>query len=138
MRIGYGLAPVECARILERARLPFNTNSLAQVAALAALGDTAFIKRTLRLTREGRGWMETEFGKMGLEFVPSCANFVLVRVGNGRKLFEALQRRGVIVRPMDGYRMPDWVRVSVGTMPQNRRLVRVLSAELAAATKQRR
>jgi histidinol-phosphate aminotransferase len=74
--------------------------------------------------------MEGEFRKMGLEYVPSSANFVVVRVGKGRAMFEALQRRGVIVRPMDGYRMPEWIRVTVGTMPQNRRFMRALRAEL--------
>jgi histidinol-phosphate aminotransferase len=132
LRMGYGIAPAECAQILERARLPFNTNAIGQAAALAALGDTAFFRRTLKLTKQGRDWMEGEFRKMGLEYVPSSANFVVVRVGNGRAMFEALQRRGVIVRPMDGYRMPDWIRVTVGTMPQNRRFLRALASELRA------
>jgi len=132
LRIGYGIAPLECAQALERARLPFNTNAIAQAAAIAALGDAAFFRRTLRLTETGRDWMEREFRKMGLEYVPSSANFVVVRVGKGRAMFEALQRRGVIVRPMDGYRMPEWIRVTVGTMPQNRRFARALAAELKA------
>jgi histidinol-phosphate aminotransferase len=130
LRLGYGIAPVECAQVLERARLPFNTNAIAQTAAMAAMSDAAFYRRTLKLTKQGRDWMEGEFRKMGLEYVPSSANFVVVRVGKGRAMFEALQRRGVIVRPMDGYRMPEWIRVTVGTMPQNRRFMRALRAEL--------
>jgi histidinol-phosphate aminotransferase len=132
LRVGYGIAPVECAQVLERARLPFNTNAVAQTAAMAALGDTVFYRRTLQLTNTGRDWMEREFRKMGLEYVPSSANFVVVRVGKGRAMFEALQRHGVIVRPMDGYRMPEWIRVTVGTMPQNRRFLRALVTELKA------
>jgi histidinol-phosphate aminotransferase len=132
LRIGYGIAPRDCAQVLERARLPFNTNAIAQAAALAALDDGAFFRRTLKLTKQGREWMQGEFRKLGLEYVPSSANFVIVRVGQGRAMFEALQRHGVIVRPMDGYRMPEWIRVTVGTMPQNRRFLRALRAELRA------
>jgi histidinol-phosphate aminotransferase len=132
LRIGYGLVPAECADVLQRVKLTFNTNAIAQAGALAALSDDVFVQKTRRLTAKGRVWLEAQFKKMGLEYVPSVANFVLVRVGNGRALFQALQKRGVIVRPMDGYRMPEWVRVTVGTMHQNRRFIRALKEELSA------
>ncbi len=126
LRIGYGLARPEIIRLLERVRQPFNCNALAQAAALAALDDRAHVRRTRTLTRNGLAYLEREFEKLGLEYVPSCANFILVRVGDGAETFRRLQQQGVIVRPMGGYRMPEWIRVSVGTMPENRAFVKAL------------
>ncbi|MFN9943747.1 MAG: aminotransferase class I/II-fold pyridoxal phosphate-dependent enzyme [bacterium] len=83
---------------------------------------------TRRVTREGRDFLQAEFLDMGLEFVPSHANFVLVRVGDGKKVFDALLRRGIIVRAMGSYGLPEWIRVSVGTMPQNEVFVAALRA----------
>jgi histidinol-phosphate aminotransferase len=77
------------------------------------------MEATRRVTDEGRNFLQAEFLDMDLEFVPSHANFVLVRVGDGKKVFEALLRRGIIVRAMGSYGLPEWIRVSVGTMPQN-------------------
>jgi histidinol-phosphate aminotransferase len=123
LRIGYGVAQKECIALLQRVRQPFNTNAIAQAGALAALGDTAHIRKTKALTRRGLAYLEKEFKLLKLEYVPSCANFVLVNVGDGDEVFRALQRGGVIVRPMRGYKMPAWVRVTVGTMPENRRFM---------------
>jgi histidinol-phosphate aminotransferase len=123
LRIGYGVAQKECIALLQRVRQPFNTNAIAQAGALAALGDAAHIRKTKTLTRRGLAYLEKEFKKLKLEYVPSCANFVLVNVGDGDEVFRALQRGGVIVRPMRGYKMPAWVRVTVGTMEENRRFV---------------
>ena len=130
LRIGYGVAQKECIALLQRVRQPFNTNAIAQAGALAALDDTAHIRKTKTVTRRGLAHLYREFKRLKLEYVPSCANFVLVNVGNGDEIFWGLQRRGVIVRPMRGYKMPGWVRVTVGTMEENRRFVGALKQEL--------
>lgn len=126
LRIGYGLAAPEIVEVLQKARQPFNANGIAQAGALAGLRDTAHMDETRRVTREGRDFLQSEFLDMGLEFVPSHANFVLVRVGDGKKVFDALLRRGIIVRAMGSYGLPEWIRVSVGTMPQNEVFVAAL------------
>jgi histidinol-phosphate aminotransferase len=123
LRIGYGLAAPEIVEVLQRARQPFNANGIAQAGALAGMRDKAHMEATRRVTDEGRNFLQAEFLDMNLEFVPSHANFVLVRVGDGKKVFEALLRRGIIVRAMGSYGLPEWIRVSVGTMPQNKAFV---------------
>jgi histidinol-phosphate aminotransferase len=130
LRIGYGVAQKECIDLLQRVRQPFNTNAIAQVGALAALDDAAHIRRTKALTKRGLAYLNNEFKRLKLEYVPSCANFVLVKVGDGDEICRALQRRGVIVRPMRGYKMPAWIRVTTGTMEENRRFIGALKAEL--------
>lgn len=126
LRIGYGLAAPEIIEVLQKARQPFNANGIAQAGALAGLRDTAHMDETRRITKEGRNFLQSEFLDMGLEFVPSHANFVLVRVGDGAKVFGALLRKGIIVRAMGSYGLPGWIRVSVGTMPQNTAFVAAL------------
>jgi histidinol-phosphate aminotransferase len=126
LRIGYGIASPEIIEVLQKARQPFNANGIAQAGALAGLQDEAHMQETRRVTHEGRVFLQTEFLDMGLEFVPSHANFVLVRVGDGRKVFDALLRRGIIVRAMASYGLPEWIRVSVGTMPQNEAFIAAL------------
>ena len=123
LRIGYGLASKEIAEVLQKTRQPFNANSIAQAGALAGIYDDEYMRETRELTHEGREFLQSTFLSMGLEFVPSAANFVLVRVGDGDKVFAALLRRGLIVRAMRSYKLPEWIRVSVGTMDQNRRFV---------------
>ncbi len=126
LRIGYGLAAAEIIEVLQKARQPFNANGIAQAGALAGLSDQAHMDETRRVTREGRNFFQAQFLEMNLEFVPSHANFVLVRVGDGKKVFEALLRRGLIVRAMGRYGLPEWIRVSVGTMPQNKAFIAAL------------
>jgi histidinol-phosphate aminotransferase len=123
LRIGYGLAPARIAEVLQKTRQPFNANGIAQAGALAGLQDEEHMRRTRELTNEGRNYYEKELGRMGLTFVPSVANFVLVHVGDGDAVFKALLKRGVIVRAMRSYKLPEWIRVSVGTMEQNRRFI---------------
>ena len=130
LRIGYGIAQKECIALLQKVRQPFNVNAIAQAGALAALDDTSHIRRTKVMTRRGLAYLEKEFKRLKLEFVPSCANFVLVKVGAGDRIFHVLQRHGVIVRPMRGYKMPDWLRVTVGLPEENRRFIGALRAEL--------
>jgi histidinol-phosphate aminotransferase len=116
---------------LGRVRQPFNVNALAQVAALAALDDDQHVRRTLALNREGMAYLVGEFRRLGVAWVPSAANFVLVRVGQGARVYEALLRLGVIVRPMDVYGFPEHVRVTVGLPAENERFVAALAAVLA-------
>jgi len=127
LRIGYGYAAPELCALLQRVRQPFNVNAIAQAAALAALDDQEFADRTARENRAGLAQLAAGFAALGLEQVPSVANFQLVRVGDGRATFEALQRRGIILRPVASYGLPEWIRVTVGTREQNARLL----AELA-------
>ncbi len=130
LRIGYGLGPKDLIEVLQRTRQPFNVNAMAQAAALAGLLDTGHQEKTKRLTDEGRAYLQAEFESMGLEFVPSFANFVLVKVGDGNAVFQAMMDRGVIIRAMAAYKLPGWIRVSVGTMDENRRCVSVLKEVL--------
>jgi histidinol-phosphate aminotransferase len=113
---------------MHRVRQPFNINAIALAGAEAAVADTAHIRRTKTMTRRGLAYLYREFDRLNLEYVPSWANFVLVRVGNGNAVFEALQRRGVIVRPMNGYKLPEWIRVTVGLPEENARFIRTLSS----------
>jgi histidinol-phosphate aminotransferase len=130
LRIGYGYASAELAKLLDRIRQPFNVNAVAQAAALAALDDQKFVRTCVDETRKGLRRLEQGFAALGLEFIPTQANFVLVKVGNGTRMFEALQRRGVIVRPVSNYGLPEWIRVTAGTPEQNERLLRELAAVL--------
>ena len=132
LRIGYGMAPAEMIDILQKTRQPFNANGIAQAGALAGLADTEHQARTKAVTDEGRAFLQGIFTKMGLEFVPSFANFVLVNVGDGRQVFESLLRKGIIVRAMNSYKLPAWVRVSVGTPEENRRFADALGEALPA------
>ncbi len=132
LRIGYGVAPQELIGLMQRVRQPFNVNAAAQWGALAALEDADHVRRTLEVNRQGLAYLEEEFKRLGLEFVPSQANFILVRVGKGQEVFQQLLRQGVIVRPMGGYRFPEHVRVTVGTMEENRRFIEALSKVIKA------
>ncbi|MCB1230256.1 MAG: histidinol-phosphate transaminase [Verrucomicrobiae bacterium] len=131
LRIGYGLAPSNLAEVLQKCRQPFNANAIAQAGALAGLLDDEHQEKTRDVNREGRAFLQQSFGEMGLEYVPSYANFVLVKVGDGDKVFSEMLKRGVIIRAMRGYKLPDWVRISVGTMEQNRRCIATLKEVLA-------
>ncbi len=130
LRIGYGIAPPALVDLMDRVRAPFNVSSLAQAAAIAALEDDEHVQRTRRVNREGMEFLRREFERLGLEYVPSWANFILVRVGNGARVYEALLRRGVIVRPMGVYGFPEHVRISIGTPPENERCIAALEQVL--------
>jgi histidinol-phosphate aminotransferase len=121
LRIGYGIGNPEFVAVLEKIRQPFNINLLAQTAALAALDDAEHVRKTRLNNFAGLKFFEQAFRNLKLEFIPSAANFILVRVGDGRKVFEAMQRQGVIVRPMGGYQLPEWIRISIGTPQENGR-----------------
>ncbi len=135
LRIGYAAAPPDCVSLLNRVRQAFNVNAMAQAAAIAALDDEAHVKRTRRLMQNGLSWFERECRRSGLEMVPSVANFFLVRVGRGRDVFNALQAEKVIVRPMDGYGLPEYVRVTVGTAAENAQCMKALRKVLGIPRK---
>jgi histidinol-phosphate aminotransferase len=130
LRIGYGIANPELVSALEKIRQPFNANLLAQTAALAALDDDAHVRKTRANNFSGLDFFATAFKKLDLEFVPSFANFILVRVGAGQKVFEAMQKLGVITRPMGGYQLPEWIRISIGTQKENERCLEALKKSL--------
>lgn len=131
LRIGYGLAPTHLAGLLQKARQPFNTNALAQAGALAALSDDEHVEQTRRVNKQGLDLMTRAMEERGIEYVPSFANFLLLKCGNGDAVFQAMLKQGVIVRAMSGYKLPDWIRVSIGTPEQNKRVIEVLDAVLA-------
>ena len=131
LRVGYGYASAEMAAMLQRVRQPFNVNAIAQAAAIAALDDREFTGRCVRDNRTGLARLDAGLKAIGLETVPSSANFILVKVGEGPRWFDALQRRGLIVRPLQPYGLPEWLRITVGTPPQNERLL----AEMAVLAK---
>jgi histidinol-phosphate aminotransferase len=131
LRVGYGYSSAEMVELLNRVRQPFNVNAIGQAAALAALDDVEFVADCARRNRLGLAQLEAGFRRLGLEFVPSSANFILVRVGDGARCFQELQLRGVIVRPLQVYRLPEWVRITVGTPAQNGKLLEALSQTLS-------
>jgi histidinol-phosphate aminotransferase len=130
LRIGYGIGNPDLIAALEKTRQPFNINSLAQAAALAAMDDDEHVRKTRANNFAGLDFFRRAFRDLKLEFVPSFANFILVRVGEGQKVFDAMQKQGVIVRPMGGYQLPEWIRISVGTPEENERSLKVLKSVL--------
>ena len=132
LRIGYAIARPDVIDVLHRTRQPFNVNSIAQVGALAALEDDAHLRETKRVIDEGRAYLQERFAEMKVPFVPGVANFVMVNVGDGCAVFEKLLRRKIIVRPLKGYGLPEWVRISVGTMEENRELIATLKEVIGA------
>jgi histidinol-phosphate aminotransferase len=132
LRVGYGLASENVATLLQKARQPFNVNAIAQAGALAALADTDHIAKTRSVNRAGMAFYEDALAARNLEYVPSFANFLLIKTGDGDRVFRDMLKQGVIVRAMSSYKLPDWIRISIGTEPQNRRCMEVLDSVLAA------
>ena len=130
LRIGYGIAHPDLISAFEKIRQPFNINLLAQTAALAALDDEAHVRKTRENNFGGLDFFMRSFRAMKLEYVPSSANFILVRVGDGAKVFNEMQKLGVITRPMAGYQLPEWIRISVGTPAENERCLAALKKVL--------
>jgi len=123
LRIGYGLTTVEIADMMNRVRQPFNTNALAQAGALAALDDDAHVEESRRINREGKEYLYKEFDSMGINFIPTEANFIYFRAGNdGGAIFNAMLKKGIIIRHMGGPNL----RVTIGLPDENRKFVDVL------------
>jgi histidinol-phosphate aminotransferase len=130
LRLGYGIGHPDLIATLEKTRQPFNINSIAQAGAIAALDDAGHIRKTRANNFAGLEFFERVFRDLKLEYVPSFANFILIRVGEGQRVFEAMQQQGVITRPMGGYQLPEWIRISVGTPKENERGLNALKAVL--------
>ncbi len=126
LRIGYAIGHPETIQLLNKVRQPFNVNAMAQAAAMAALDDVTHLVETREMVFQGLEFFERELSKLGIKTVPSSANFILVKTGNGREIFEELQKRKVIVRPMDPYGLPDYIRITIGTPEQNQTLLAAL------------
>jgi histidinol-phosphate aminotransferase len=133
LRVGYALGDPELLQMLRRLQLPFSVSSVAQAAAVAALGDADFAKQACDLNTRERAKLEKAFEERNLERVPSHGNFVLVRVSDGLAVTRAMMARGVIVRPVANYGLPEWLRVSVGLPQENDRFLSVLDEVLAAS-----
>jgi histidinol-phosphate aminotransferase len=131
LRVGYGLAHPEVAELMNRVRQPFNVNHLAMVAACAALGDDAFIARSRDVNAAGLVQLARGFERLGLEYIPSRANFLTVRIGpESGRVYAELLAAGVIVRPIAGYGLPEHLRVTVGLPEHNERFLAALAAAL--------
>ncbi len=130
LRIGYGVAQNNITDLLNRIRQPFNVNSLAQAAAIAALADVEFLKKCYELNRAGYAQLTAAFEQMGLRYIPSSGNFVLVKVGDdvnaGAKVNFELLKAGVIVRPVGNYGLPEWLRISIGLPEENQAFIEAL------------
>ena len=126
LRVGYGIGHPEFIAALEKVRQPFNLNAMAQAAALAAIDDTAHLEATRANNAAGLQFFEEALDEMGIETVPSHANFILANVNDGSGTFQKLQERGVITRPMAGYQLPEWIRISIGTPAENKRCLNAL------------
>jgi len=125
LRVGYAFAHAQVADMMNRVRQPFNVNSVAQAAAVAALGDEEFVRQTNGLNQRGMAQITAGLGNLGLEYIPSCGNFVSFKIGNGMRVFRRMLELGVIVRPVANYDMAEYLRVSIGTENEN---VKFLSA----------
>lgn len=134
LRVGFAIAQPALTELLNRIRQPFNVNSLAQAAAVAALNDTAFLNESAEVNSAGYDQLTAAFKELALEYVPSCANFVLVKVGSddgaGARVNLALLKQGVIVRPVGGYGLPQWLRVSIGLPEENAAFIVALKIAL--------
>ena len=135
LRIGFGIAQPVITDLLNRIRQPFNVNSLAQAAAVAALNDAAFLQKSAKLNADGYRQLTQAFDAMDLEYVPSYGNFVLVKVGDddgaGARVNLALLKHGVIVRPVGNYGLPQWLRISIGLPEENEIFITALKKALA-------
>jgi histidinol-phosphate aminotransferase len=130
LRIGFAVAAPEVADLMNRVRQPFNVNQLALVAAVAAVNDDGFLRRSRETNTAGLRQLEEGFRRLGLEFIPSFGNFVTVRVGDARRVYADLLAKGVIVRPIAGYGLPEHLRVTVGLPAQNARFLEALEGAM--------
>lgn len=132
LRVGFGVAHPDVAEVMNRVRQPFNVNHLAMVAACAALEDHAFIAKGRSVNAAGLRQLAAGFAKLGLDYIPSFGNFITVRVGDADRIYRRLLAAGVIVRPIAGYGMPEYLRVTVGLPEHNSRFLAALEKALAS------
>lgn len=127
LRIGYGVTSVVVADLMNRIRQPFNVNNLALAGALAALDDDAFMAKSYELNRQGLAQLKAGFVSLGYEYIPSSGNFITFKAGEAAAVNQKLLQQGVIVRPIAGYGMPEWLRVTIGTEAENARFLDALA-----------
>ncbi|HEX5339123.1 MAG TPA: histidinol-phosphate transaminase [Gallionella sp.] len=130
LRVGYAFCHAQVADMINRVRQPFNVNSIAQSAAVAALADADFVRKTNELNRRGMEQITAGLTKLGLEYIPSFGNFVAFRIGGATARYRRLLELGVIVRPIASYDMPDWLRVSIGLETENEKFLSALKQTL--------
>ncbi|HSS46021.1 MAG TPA: histidinol-phosphate transaminase [Burkholderiales bacterium] len=133
LRVGYALAQASVADLMNRVRQPFNVNSASQAAALAALDDHEFVKRSFELNQKGMVQLTQAFKRLGLRYIPSYGNFVCFHADDAAALYQRLLRRGVIVRPIANYGMPEWLRVSIGLPHENEKFLKALESLMREA-----
>ncbi len=131
LRVGFGLASPEIIALMNRVRQPFNVNHLAMVAAAAALEDDEFIAESRKVNADGIAFLTAAFKARELEIIAPFGNFITFKINDAAGVYLALLKSGVIVRPIAGYGMPDWLRVTIGTRSQNERFVAALDAVTA-------
>lgn len=133
LRIGYGVSQETIADLMNRVRQPFNTNSLAQSAAIAALDDSGHVQQTIKMNLDGIRQLQSGFSAMGLSSIPTVANFITVHLGGrpGVDVYNSLLHQGIIVRPVDNYGLPEYLRITVGTGEQNFRVLEGLQKALS-------
>ncbi len=130
LRVGYAFADPQVADMMNRVRQPFNVNSLAQAAAVAALQDTDFVRLTFELNLRGMKRIVDGLTRLGLEHIPSCGNFVSFKIRDAARIYRRLLELGVIVRPIANYAMPDYLRVSIGLETENEKFLSALQQAL--------
>lgn len=124
LRVGYGISKKEIFEEMNRIRQPFNVNRLAQVAAIAALDDNEQVEKSIAMNEEGKNLLYKELDAMGIEYVPTAANFILINTGkDGKEVFDRLLKEGIIVRPMGGYDLPNFIRVTIGKQSDNKKFI---------------
>ncbi len=131
LRVGYAFAHEQVADMMNRVRQPFNVNSVAQAAAVAALRDEDFVRQTHELNRRGMAQITQGLGRLGLGFIPSYGNFVSFKIAGAARMYRRLLELGVIVRPIAGYDMPDWLRVTVGLETENEKFLFAMKQALS-------
>ena len=132
LRIGFGISSPKLINAMNRAKQPFNVNSLAQAAALASLEDKGHIKMVRKAVQEGKAYIYKELDKIGLEYIKSDANFILIRLSrDGKEVFRKMLVCGVIIRDMNAYGLKNFIRVTVGTRQENKKFITILKKTLA-------
>ena len=131
LRVGYGIASRSLIEVLQKTRQPFNVNGIGQIGAIAALEDSEHVLQSKRIVDTGRAFLEEQFSAIKLKYIPSAGNFVFVNVGDGPTVFKKMLARKIIVRPLRGYNLPEWIRVTVGTVEQNEKCIAVFKEVLS-------
>ena len=133
LRVGYGIGHPDFVGSLEKVRQPFNLNAMAQAAAMAALNDEAHLNMSRNQNQKGSDFLEDTLNRAGIRCLQTAANFILIQVGDGARVTESLKQLGVIVRPMGGYGLPEWIRVTIGTDEENERFHQAICQVLERA-----